>query len=152
MSKPCNIYNVYRLALHASDFGLSSTDADSTLKKLVSDTLLPSFNTTDFSIGKPGISFGSLKTLEMFSHYSKSNNYAENVVSSFLNKISSFTNGDKYSYFSTHIDEVGSAAFNTHVLRILAGTNKGLDSLSKEQKVGLRNFLVQQAVISGDVK
>lgn len=122
MTKPSNLYYAHLLAKHGDAFGLSASDK--TLEQRVKEHLAGAFNSADFSIGTPGLSGDSLKTLEMFAkHPSKE---TDKFVSAFLSKIQSqgVSAGDKYSFYSNSVDGV---ALNTHYLRIASQ-----DGLSKD--------------------
>lgn len=147
MTKPSNLHYAYIMNERAKEYGLAQR-MDNFLENRVKDHLLDAFNQTDFSMvgSSRSLSADSLKVLEIFSSLQSSTTVGSKtkaIITSFLQKISkqAFTHNDKYSYFSSKIDnqELSSSALNHYVLQILKHTNS-LDSLSKEQRLGLRNF------------
>lgn len=70
------------------------------------------------------------------------------MVTAFVQKLAkqSLQNGDKYSFISRPSASFTPVELNQYVLRIM-----GDKELTKDQKVGLRNYFVQNAALSRDV-
>lgn len=139
MTKPSNLHFAFELAGGKDNKALSAR---------VKDFLLPSLNETDFSFeGTTGISLDSMKVLDILSGTQE----GKALAGTFLQKIGKqgVQTGDKYAFVSTFADgkQLTALSLNFFTVQMLQRLG-GLDTLSSEQRVGLRNYFVQQAAIS----
>lgn len=150
MSKVQNLHYAYLLNEGGKDYGQVGK-IENFLASRVKDSLLPLFNQTDFSVvGSSGLSQDSLKALEIFASVQKSpeaGKEASALITSFIQKVSKqgVQTDNKFSFISKDVSPV---ALSKTVLSILNLSGNLDDKISKEQKVGLRNFFVQSASLS----
>jgi len=139
MSKPQNLHYAFELAGGKDNKALTAR---------VKDYLLPNLNETDFSFeGTTGLSTDSLRVLDILSGSKDGKATAGN----FLQKIGKqgVQTGDKYAFVSTFADgkQLSALTLNYFTVQMLQRLG-GLDNLSSEQRVGLRNYFTQQAAVS----
>lgn len=150
MSKVQNLHYAYLLNEGGKDYGQAGK-IENFLASRVKDTLLPQFNQTDFSVqGSNGLSQDSLKALEIFASVQKSPEVGKDaiaLITSFIQKVSKqgVQTDNKFSFIGK---EVSPVALSKTVLSILNLSGNLDEKISKDQKVGLRNFFVQSASLS----
>ena len=150
MSKVQNLHYAYLLNEGGKDYGQVGK-IENFLASRVKDSLLPLFNQTDFSVvGSSGLSQDSLKALEIFASVQKSpeaGKEASALITSFIQKVSKqgVQTDNKFSFISKDVSPV---ALSKTVLSILDLSGNLDDKISKDQRVGLRNFFVQSASLS----
>ena len=150
MNKVANLYYAYLLNQGGKDYGQAGK-IENFLASRVRDYLLPAFNQTDFSLqGSTGLSYDSLKALEIFASVQKSPEVGKEttaLITSFIQKVNkqSVQSDSKFSYVSKEVTPV----FLTKTILSILKQSGNLDQhVSKDQKTGLRNFFVQSASLA----
>ena len=151
MTKPSNLYYAYLLNEGGKSYGQVGK-IENFLKDRSKVALYEAFNQTDFSFGGSGLSVDSLKALEIFSNLQNADTTYKPLIATFLQKFGKqgIQNGEKFSYFSKASD-INSATLNYYIVSILKATDGSWDALTNEQRIGLRNYFVQQAALSSTV-
>jgi hypothetical protein len=151
VAKPKNLYYAYLLNEGGKSYGQVGK-IENFLKERSKVAIYDAFNQTDFSFDGTGLSCCSLKSLEILANLQNAEPTYKPLIATFLKKFGKqgIQNGDKFSYFSKASD-IKSATLNYYLVSILKATNGSWDALTKEQKVGLRNYFVQQAALSSTV-